>query len=370
MTKRFYCSLSILPCTLAARLLFLFIGFNFLASPLQAAPDSDSGLSISFGVGRSVWEPAVRNEIDKMRAASNADYLFLAGITGPRGQVYEYGSEREILPMGYLSLGFRSTGNRDRFTLGAGSSSSDYREAYGLDATAANSTGFISPSQSTKALVEKRGTLERYTLNYEHEYNPWYGADGPLGGLGFTAGLNIVRDTLRASYTDFDYSSSVVNLTGMPMVVTGLLPIPESMEQEFKAAELTIGVAYRISLAESLALFAGASVGKGKGENRAELNQQSFLFSGGLPLPIQWSYKYDGSGDIRSSRFHLGLDYSFSENVAMSASYRVTNRYYTPTKMELPNGFIVPQSQEPYIPLYLTQKDKSSEIRVEVHYRM
>lgn len=337
---------------------------TMLCAPMAAAPSTDSwaGLRIS----RSSWEPAVINETDKLRAVSQVDSVLFAGtLLSLPGVYYSYGNTRQALTSADLVFSFGGTQNRGNLELGYGTSSPTDIMPAGYTYSNSNFLGLQLLQESRQVDILQSADLKRFRLGYDHEIYPFASDESFLSDFGLIIGLQAVRDEFVG---DFVNTGQTISNTGSGPNTNNYTAF-NSLDHKITTGDLQLGIIYRKAISEVLDLEAAVSFGMGVyGTNEATLTSLTTFTFGTTTIPLQSESEISSEGDVRTSRFRLGLTYKVSPEFAISGRYSVENRFFTPTAATMNTGGIFAFEVTPMGPYY-TQKDKLSGISVEFQYR-
>ncbi|MCB1138380.1 MAG: hypothetical protein KDK23_06460 [Leptospiraceae bacterium] len=341
-----------------------------MASPgaLFSLEEKHSWLSIRFS--QASWEPAVFNEIDKLRQTNLQDSaIFSGGLLATPADYFSYGNARQSMPLAEITLSIGGETNRGNISLGYGSTSPSGLSGSGFSYVNSQTFNILLQSNTNQFDIYQSGEFKHYRLSYDHEYYPFRDDAGFLNGLGIQAGLQLMRDEFngglfRTGEAQLDSGTSGSFTSSSISAVNSF----GSTEHSLTTGALTLGLIYRFKLNDRIDMEAGAAFGAGKGQSNAILKSFSTLTLGTASFPFESASEYTTDGDLRSSKLHFGAAYRFTELFAINAYYSVTNRYYTPTSGTIKSGGLISIENPSNGPFY-TQKDKMSHVGIEFQAR-
>ncbi|MEQ8352210.1 MAG: hypothetical protein RH862_12045 [Leptospiraceae bacterium] len=339
---------------------------SLTATQAEESPNSWFGLRIS----QASWEPAAFNELDKLRQTGlQNSSLFSGSLLAVPADYFDYGQARQSMPMVELIISIGGANNRGNINLGYAGTGSAKLDAKGLSYLYSQTFNIISQTNSNQFSIFQKSELKHFELGYDHELYLFRDQSSVLKDVGFILGLQLARDEFFAdqyntgfTQVDSGTSGSITSSSISQINSTG------STEHNITTADLHFGLIYRKQFAEKLEFEAGASFGAGKGQSTAIISSLSLLTLGSSTFPLETSSEYTSDGDLRTSRFHLGLGYLINESVSIKLHYGTENRYYTPTSGSIKAGGLVTIENPVSGPFY-TQKDKLSTIGLEFQAR-
>lgn len=321
-------------------------------------------------ISQASWEPAVFNELDKLRQIGlQNSALFTGSLLANPADYFDYGNARQKMPFAELLFVFAGESNRGTINLGFGGSKPTGLDTSGLQYLNSQTFNIVAVSNANQFSIFQSAELKHYEFGYDHEFYPFRGSPSLLSDLGFVLGLQLARDEFFAD----QYNTGTIRIDSGTMgsitsSSTSQINSFGSTEHNITTGDIHLGLVYRKKIGERFELEAGASFGAGKGQSNAIFTNFSVLTLGTSSFPFETSTEYSTDGDIRTSRFHLGMAYLLSEGMAINLHYGVTNRFYTPTSGSVKAGGIVTIENPASGPFY-SQKDKLSTIGLEFQAR-